>query len=329
MRFPVLALALFTVLPAGADEGLWPWNQFPHDTIKTKYNFDATPAFLDHLKASSVRIGGHAGSFVSPTGLIATDRLTANSCLPSIENSFYARTSAAEVKCPALDAQVLLSIEDVSAQLKSSDKLAQRNAAIARIEKECTAKTGNVCTVVRLFSGGRYDLYRYKRYTDIRLVFAPEYSAAFFGRERDSISYLRYGLDIAFLRAWENGQPAQTPRFLKWSLDGVKEGDLVFASGDPGPTSRLATAAQLTFYRDTSLPLEVARLQTRLQILAGVPNSQTTLTPLLNTFKTEAGKLIGLRDDRLVTRKTNFEGKIKRALDGDSKCGHRGHQGVG
>jgi hypothetical protein len=321
MRFPVIALAFLSILPAVADEGLWPWNQFPHDAIKTKYDFDATPAFLDHLKASSLRIGGRSGSFVSSSGLIATDRLTANTCLPSIENSFFAATASAEVKCPALDAQVLVSIEDVSAQLKSSDKLAQRNATIAKIEKDCVAKTGDVCNVVRLFSGGRYDLYRYKRYSDIRLVFAPEYTAAFFGRERDSISYLRYGLDVAFLRAYENGQPAKTPQFLKWSLDGVKENDLVFSAGNPGPTSRLATAAQLTFYRDTYLPLEVARLQTRIQLLAPIPNSQTTLTPLLNLFKTEAGKLIGLRDDRLVTRKTNFEGKIKRALDADSKSG--------
>ena len=335
MRFQPVALVLLFVPLAAADEGLWPWNQFPHDPIKTKYNFDATPAFLDHLRQSSVRIGGHAGSFVSATGLIATDRIAAASCLPSMENTFLAASSTSEVKCAGLDAEVLLSVEDVSAQLKTSAAkdaketaaketsaaLTQRNAAIARIEKDCVAKTGNVCSVVRLFSGGRYDLYRYKRYSDIRLVFAPEYSAAFFGRERDSISYLRYGLDVAFLRAYENGQPAKTPEFLKWSLDGVKDGDLVFASGDPGPTSRLATAAQLTFYRDTSLPLEVARLQTRIQLLAGVAGAQTTLTPLLNQFKTEAGKLIGLRDDRLVTRKTNFEGKIKRAIEGDPKLG--------
>jgi hypothetical protein len=326
LPLPVIALALFCVSAAHADEGLWPWNQFPHDPIKTKYGFDATPAFLEHLRLASVRIGGRSGSFVSPTGLIATDRLTVNTCLPAIENQFLAATTAAEVKCAGLDAQVLLSTEDVTAQVRTSDKqtLAQRNTIVARIEKDCAAKSGDICSVVRLFSGGRYDLYRYKRYSDIRLVFAPEYSAAFFGRERDSISYLRYGLDVAFVRAFENGQPARTPNFLKWSSEGVKEGDLVFASGNPGPSSRIATAAQLTFYRDTALPLEVARLQTRIQLLAPVPNSQTTLTPLLNTFKTEAGKLIGLRDDRLVTRKTNFEGKIKRAIETDPKLGAEG-----
>ncbi len=311
-----ITLALLAALPAAADEGLWPWNQIPHDVIQQKHAFDATPAFLEHLRLSSVRIAGRSGSFVSPTGLIATDRLTAASCLPSAQDSFIATTPAAESKCAALDASVLLSMEDVSAQIKTSDKqtLTQRNAAIAKVEKDCAAKSpGDVCTVIRLFSGGRYDLYRYKRYTDIRLVFAPEYSAAFFGKERDSISYLRYGLDVAFLRAYENGQPAKTPEYLKWSADGVKDGDLILAAGNPGPTSRLATSAQLTFYRDTSLPIEVSRLQQRIQ-LAGLP-------PLVNTFKIEAGKLIGLRDDRLVTRKTNFEGKIKRALQNDSKLG--------
>jgi len=229
-------------------------------------------------------------------------------CLPSAENSFIATDTHAEVKCNGLDASVLVGMEDVSGQLKSAGtSLAQRNAAIARIEKDCAAKSGNVCSVVRLFAGGRYDLYRYKRYSDLRLVFAPEYSAAFFGKERDSISYLRYGLDVAFLRAYEDSQPAHIANFLKWSTDGVKDGDLIFSSGNPGPTSRLATSAQLTFYRDTSLPIEVARLQTRIQL--------TALPSLVAAFKTQAGKLIGLRDDRLVTRKTNFEGKIKRAAE--------------
>ncbi len=192
--------------------------------------------------------------------------------------------------------------------------LAQRNAAIARVEKECA------CSVVRLFSGGRYDLYHYKRYSDVRLVFAPEYSLAFFGKERDAISYLRYGLNIAFLRAYENGAPAPTPDYLKWSAAGVKEEDLVFASGNPGPTSRAVTAAQLTFYRDTALPLTLSRLSNRIQRL-NAQTDQATLTPLLNSYKTEAGKLIGLRDDRLVTRKTVFDQKIRRAVEADPKLG--------
>lgn len=176
---------------------------------------------------------------------------------------------------------------------------------------------------------GRYDLYRYRRYRDLRLVFAPEYLAAFFGKERDSVSYLRYGLNIAFLRAYEHGRPAATPDYLKWSAEGVREGDLVFLAGNPGPTGRLSTAAQLTFYRDTELPLLLARLQPRIQQLnafaaASAANqraAQSILSALLTLYKLDAGKLIGLRDDRLVTRKTAFEAKIRRVVEGNAKLG--------
>ncbi len=318
-----LALALAAASPLIADEGLWPYNQFPQDALKTKNGFETPSGFLDHLRSSSVRIGGGSGAFVSVDGLILTSRQGAAGCnLPA--DGFASADRTAELRCPNLDASVLLTIEDVTAPLKAAGQsLTQRNAAIAKIEKDCAAKSGDVCSVVRLFSGGRYDLYRYKRYSDIRLVFAPEYSAAFFGKERDSITYLRYGLNIAFLRAYDNGKPAHTTDYLKWSPDGVKEGDLVFAASNPGATSRLATAAQLTFYRDSSLPLAVARLQTRLQLLAGVatPGAQTAVTQLVSEFKSDAGKLIGLRDDRLVTRKTTFEGKIKRAVQNDPKLG--------
>jgi hypothetical protein len=323
VRLAGFVLALIVAAPLAGDEGLWPYNQFPRDALKQKEGFDTPAGFLDRLRSSSVRIGGGSGAFVSANGLILTSRQGAAGCNLSLDG-FSAADRAAEIRCPALDANVLLNIEDVTAQLKAAGQsLAQRNAAIARIEKDCTTKTGDVCSVVRLFSGGRYDLYRYKRYTDIRLVFAPEYSAAFFGRERDSITYLRYGLNIAFLRAYDKDQPAHTPDFLKWSAEGVREGDLVFAAGNPGPTSRLATAAQLTFYRGTSLPLAVARMQTRLQLLAGIatPGAQSAVTELVNEFKADAGKLIGLRDDRLVTRKTTFEGKIRRAVENDPKLG--------
>ncbi len=317
---------------ARADEGLWLWNQFPAETVKQKHDFEVAPAFLDELRLASVRIGGETGSFVSPGGLMLTTRQVANACLSGdlLQNGFTAADTMSGPRCPGLAADVLLSMEDVTAQVKAAGQsLAQRNAAFARVEKECAAKTGNVCTVVRLFAGGRYDLYQYKRYSDIRLVFAPEYSVAFFGKERDAITYLRYGLNVAFLRAWENGKPAATPHYLKWSAEGVKEGDLVFASGNPAVTSRSVTAAQLTFYRDTALPVSVARAQTRVQALnhfaaASAENSaaaQPVLTPLLNGFKTDAGKLIGLRDDRLVTRKTTFEQKIRRAVEADSKLG--------
>ncbi len=326
-------LAVLISVPALADEGLWLWNQFPTDSVKQKHDFEVTPAFLDELRLASVRIGGESGSFVSSGGLILTTRQVANGCLASAEtpghdllqDGLLAANNASEVRCEGLDADVLVSLEDVTTQVTPQTKgagqaFAQRNAAISKTEKDCAAKTGNVCSVVRLHAGGRYDLYQYKRYSDVRLVFAPEYSVAFFGKERDAITYLRYGLNIAFLRAYENGKPAATPHYLKWSGEGVKDGDLVFESGNPGATSRSVTAAQLTFYRDTALPVSVARAQARIQALSAFPAS-TELTLLLNGLKTDAGKLIGLRDDRLVTRKTTFEQKIRRAVEADSKLG--------
>jgi Peptidase S46 len=292
-------LLLITLL---ADEGMWPYNQFPKDKA------NVTQEFLDNLRLASVQIAGGSGSFVSPNGLILTNQHLVTSCLGDrAKDGFYG-----EQKCPGLSANVLMSIEDVSAQVKG--KLPERTAAIARIEKGCA------CSVVKLFAGGRYDLYHYKSYTDIRLVFAPEQQLAFFGRERDSITYLRYGLDVAFLRAYENDKPAATPHFLKWSTDGVKEGDFVFASGNPAPTARSTTAAQLTFYRDTALPLTLNRLMARIKVLPEGP----LLTSLLSEYKIAAGKLIGLRDDRLVARKTLFEGKIRHTVERDPALGMAG-----
>jgi hypothetical protein len=269
-----------------ADEGMWTYNQFPKDKAAV------TTEFLDNLRLASVRIAGGSGSFVSPSGLILTNQHLVTNCLGDrAKDGFYG-----ELKCPGLSASVLLSIEES--------------------QKKCV----DDCSVVKLFSGGRYDLYRYKTYSDIRLVFAPEQQLAFFGRERDSITYLRYGLDVAFLRAYENGRPAETPHYLKFSAEGVKEGDFVFAAGNPAPTARSTTAAQLTFYRDTALPLVLSRLMPRIKVLPEGP----VLTALLSEYKIAAGKLIGLRDDRLVARKTIFEAKIRHAVERDPALGMAG-----
>jgi hypothetical protein len=335
VKFAVLLLCAPVLF---ADEGLWPYNQFPTATVKTKRGFDVDTAFLDHLRLSSVKIGDGSGAFVSANGLLITNRQTAAACLQShsaaqhdyFRDGFQAADTSAELRCAGLEASVLLRIQEVTDAVKAAGQsLPARNAAIARVEKECAAKAGNVCSVVRLFSGGRYDLYEYKRYADLRLVFAPEYTAAFFGAERDSISYLRYGLNIAFLRAYENGKPAGNSQFLKWSSAGVRDGDLVFLAGNPGPTGRLSTSSQLTFYRDTSLPLSLSRIQPRVQQLNAfaaqsadnLRAAQPVLSPLLMRYKSEAGKLIGLRDDRLVTRKTAFEGKVRRTVEGNDKLG--------
>ena len=345
MRFRRLLFLCALALPAVADEGMWLFNQFPKDQVKEKYDFEVTDQFLDSLRLASMRIGGGSGSFVSPNGLIFTNHHVASDCISKVgsaqhdyvKDGFYAATRREELKCPDLEANVLVGMEDVTNQVKGAAKdgvkaaeaLEKRNAAMARIEKTCADKTGDTCTVVKLFSGQRFDLYRYKKYTDLRLVFAPEYGIAFFGGDPDNFTYPRYDFDIAFLRAYENGQPAATPHYLKWSAVGAQDTELVFVAGNPGATSRLDTAEQLAFYRDTSLPLTLARLQTRIQALRTFSAqseenrrlAQRTLFSFSNTYKSTAGKLIGLNDVKLMVRKQSFEKKLRNAVERDPKLG--------
>jgi hypothetical protein len=333
------------MLPASADEGMWPFQQFPNDAVRQKHGFEVSSQFLDNLRLASARIGSGSGAFVSANGLLLTNQHVVSGCLAKLSSAhsdylrdgFYAASNPAEARCEGLEVSVLTSIEDVTAQVKAAAKegapaakaLESRNAGIARIESDCAAKPGSACAVVTLFSGSRYDLYRYKKYTDVRLVFAPENALAFFGKERDSITYLRYGLDIAFLRVYENGKPADTPHYLKWSAEGIKDGELVFAAGNPAPTARETTAAQLTSYRDTALPALLQRLGPRIQQLNAFAAksednrrvAQPVLTGFLEAYKSAAGKLIGLRDDRLVLRKTAFDLKIRHAVENDPELG--------
>ena len=344
MKHKLIFLFCLCLPRATADEGMWLYQQFPKDAVQQKYGFEATNQFLDTLRLASVRIGGGSGAFVSPRGLLLTNRHLVAGCIAK-QDGFYAAAEAGEARCAGLEVSVLVKITDVTNDVTKQVKAAvqgvpaaktleARNAGIARIESECAASSGNTCSVVTLFSGGRYDLYLYRKYTDVRLVFAPEYALAFFGGERDSLTYLRYGLDVAFLRAYENGKPAATPHYLKWSAAGAKEGELVFASGNPATTARATTAAQLTFYRDTALPVALARWAPRIQQLTAFAAksendrraAQPVLMAFLENYKSAAGKLIGLRDDRLVSRKTIFDAKIRQAVENDPKLGKQGAQ---
>src|SRR6266436_2708948 len=242
LLFLLAAIAGFACL---ADEGMWPVNQFPKDAVKKRYGFETTDAFLHHIQLASVRFNnGGSGSFISPEGLLFTNHHVGRDCIQKVSdaqhdyvaNGFYAASPADERKCPDLEVNVLLKIDDVTAKVKEGEKPdadtaavnQARKAAMARIEKECAASTGNRCDVVTLYSGGRYDLYQYKKYTDVRLVFAPEESIAQFGGDPDNFTYPRFCLDFSLFRAYENGKPVSTPEYLAWSHTGVKDGELTF-----------------------------------------------------------------------------------------------------
>src|ERR1700685_346001 len=263
----VLAFTFIFSTFASADEGMWLYNAAPKDKIKAKYGFELTQQWLDHVRLSSVRFNnGGSGSFVSADGLTFTNHHVGAGCVQQlsteghdyIKTGFYAKTQADEARCPNLELNQLVGIEDVTdkvnagvkAEMSAADAGQAQRAAMSQVEKDCSASTGLRCDVVLLYSGQVYNLYKYKKYTDVRLVFAPEFDIAFFGGDPDNYTYPRYDLDIAFFRVYENGKPARLENYLRWSTSGARENELVFASGDPGATNRLKTVAQLEFRGD-------------------------------------------------------------------------------
>jgi hypothetical protein len=277
-RLLALILALAGVLPAArAEEGMWLFNEFPVQQVKERYGFAPSSGWLDNIRLSSVRFNnGGSGSFVSPRGLTITNHHVGRECIQGlssaehdyIANGFYAATQAEELRCPQLELNVLVGIEDVTDKVNPGVKpemsAAERNQAqkaqMAKLEKSCADATGLRCDVVTLYEGGMFNLYRYKAYTDVRLVFAPENDIAFFGGDPDNFTYPRYNLDAAFFRAYEKDQPARTDNYLRWSAKGPNEGDVIFVSGNPGSTGRLLTLAQLEFRRETRYPMSLKAL---------------------------------------------------------------------
>jgi hypothetical protein len=267
-------LLLITLLAAPAlahaDEGMWTFNNFPKAAVEKAHGFTVTDAWLDHLRLSSARLAqGCSASFVSERGLILTNHHCARGCIEQLSgpgkdyvaDGFLAKAPGDELKCPALEVNQLVRIQDVTARLvKATEGLegeafndAQR-AEMAHITKACQTDDSLRCDVVTLYQGGRYDLYTYKRYQDVRLVMAPEEAIAFFGGDPDNFMFPRYDLDVSFVRVYEKDAPARTPHFLAWSADGTRDGDLTFVSGHPGGTQRLLTVAELEYQRDSALP---------------------------------------------------------------------------
>jgi nicotinamide mononucleotide adenylyltransferase len=256
---------------AFGDEGMWLFNNPPLKQLRNKYQFEPTPQWLEHLQKSSVRFNsGGSGSFVSPTGLCITNHHVGADALQKasseqrnyLKDGFYAKSQAEEIKCTDLELNVLMTIEDVTAKVNGAVKPSMspdaaskaRDAAIAGIEKESKEKTGLRSDVVMLYQGGVYHLYRYKRYEDVRIVFAPEQQMAFYGGDPDNFEYPRFDLDICIFRVYENGQPAKIENYLKWNSQGSSDGELTFVSGSPGRTDRQLTADELADRRDREVP---------------------------------------------------------------------------
>ncbi|MGC2110026.1 MAG: S46 family peptidase [Candidatus Korobacteraceae bacterium] len=334
----LVALCLGTL--AYADDGMWLFNAFPKDKVQAKYGFAPDQAWLDHVRLSSARAPNGSSSFVSPDGLIFTNHHIAQDCIHDLstggkdymKSGFYAATKAEEAKCPGLDFLVLQNIEDITAKVNGAVKPGMSTADVgkaqreemASLEKECSTN-GMRCDTVTLYSGAIYNLYKYKRYDDIRLVFAPEFEIAFFGGDPDNFEYPRYDLDISFFRAYENGEPAKIKDFLKWSPNGANQGDLVFVSGHPGRTGRLLTTDQLDFLRDYQYPLQLNSYTQRLAALdkfstqstENAREAQSDVFGLQNSFKAVTGYEAGLKDKDLMAKKAADEKSLQEFVTSD------------
>ena len=329
---------------AARDEGMWTFDNLPLKLLQDKYGFTPSAEWLDHIRLSSVRFNdGGSGSFVSANGLVLTNHHVAAGQMQKLstpkrdlmKTGFYAPTRALEMKTPDLELNVLTSMENVTERIRAAVKpglndqqaLEARRAEMARIEKESLDKTGLRSDVVALYSGGEYWLYRYQKYTDVRLVFAPEQQAAFFGGDPDNFTYPRYDLDMALVRVYDKGRPLKTAHYLKWSAKGAAPTDLVFVAGHPGSTDRLKTLAQLEFLRDVLYPISLATIERRLAALRHYgergPEQARQATDFVfsleNANKALSGEASGLADAEIFERKRKDEQEFRARIDANAE----------
>jgi hypothetical protein len=325
-----------------ADEGMWTFDNPPVKQLQQKYNFTPTAAWLENVRLASVRFNdGGSGSFVSPTGLVLTNHHVASGQLQKmssaskdyLKDGFYAASQKDEMKTPDLEINVLISFDDVTARVRAVEKpgmsdqdlVKARKQEMAAIEKENLDRTGLRSDIVSLYHGGQYWVYRYKKYTDIRLVFAPERMAAFFGGDPDNFTYPRYDLDFALFRIYDDGKPVKSDHYLHFNIKGAADGELVFVSGHPGGTDRALTVSQLQTMRDVSLPQALGLIGNRLEILRrysarGPEQARQAMEMIFgleNDFKALTGESAGLKDPQIFVTKEADERKFRDAVKAD------------
>src|SRR5580658_8192422 len=341
-----VALIVIGVIVGGnalADEGMWTFDNFPADKMRAKYGWAPDAAWLTRARLSSIRLAqGCSASLVSANGLVMTNDHCVRQCLSDladashnyVEQGFYAATENDEKKCPVLEANQLVEITDVTAQVaaatagKSDRKFHDAERAVrAQIESQCGTSADLRCQVVTLYEGGVYDLYKYKRYQDVRVVFAPEADMAFFGGDPDNFTYPRFDLDCAFVRIYDNGKPLRSDTYLKFATRGVKAGDIAFTSGNPGNTEREDTVAQLKLLRDYQQPFALifdSELRGILTEYAaqGVEEARTANSLLFgfeNTIKALKGREMSLLEGPLMGEKMRAEASFRQRVAADPK----------
>jgi hypothetical protein len=331
-------LSLGAAPSAQAEEGMWTFDNFPADRMRAQMGWAPDQAWLDRVMVGAARLPGCSGSNVSEAGLVLTNHHCVVACVSALStaeanyfnNGFMARTREEERRCPNMTVQLLTSITDVTANIETAtvgvapEGFARaRDAEIVRLTQACATPTDR-CEVVTLYNGGRYGLYRYRTYGDVRLVFTPEHNMAAFGGDADNFNFPRFCVDFSFLRLYASGAPARTPNHLDMRFTPLNDDEIVLIPGNPGGTSRFRTTAELAFERDVSLPWQIAALtkeRDRLQAYAALGPDQariasSELQSVQNSVKGLAGRQQALADPegfaRVAAREADLQQRVRR-----------------
>ena len=348
MRLPIRALGLSSIalllsVAARADEGMWTFDNLPMKQMKAKYNFEPSKEWLDHVRLSALRMSGGSASFVSADGLVLTNHHMGHGAIQQVsdkdhdyvKNGFVAKTRAQEIKVPGLSMYTLMEMEDVTARVDQAVKpgmdeqqaAAARREALGALVKEQTERTKLACEPVSLYQGGQLWIYRYKKHEDVRLVMAPEYDVAAFGKDWDNFTWPRHDLDFSLFRIYENGKPYKTPHHLSWAKKGAEYGDMTFTVGHPGRTSRLMTLAQMEADRDVFGPLRIKTLDRSRKGLhayaaKGEEEARQVSAQIMGTengYKVTVGDTAGLQDKTAMARVASAEKELREKVAADPK----------